>query len=63
MYNLMKALVKKSQSLWRYEENLKESADCPECQELWNKLKAEDSADLELLKKATMAHLKKMGEM
>ncbi|MBI1871847.1 hypothetical protein HYS10_00315 [Candidatus Collierbacteria bacterium] len=59
----MKAFVKKSQTHWRYDQYLKDSQNCPECQALWAKLKEEDATDLEQLKKAVIKHVKSMEGM
>lgn len=56
-YNLIKAVSKKAQALWRYDQYLKDSGDCIECQNLWKKLKGEDSAHLAEMKKLLASHL------
>lgn len=55
-YNLIKAMGKKAQAIWRYEQYLKDSGGCSECLALWNKLKSEDTAHLEEMKKILSAH-------
>lgn len=55
-YNLTKALTKKAQSVWRYDQYLKDSADCEECQRLWKKLKGEDGAHLAEMKRLLSSH-------
>jgi len=47
---------KKAQAIWRYEQYIKDSGECPECVALWNKLKTEDSAHLEEMKKLLSSH-------
>jgi hypothetical protein len=41
-YNLLKALTKKAQVLWRYEQYLKDASGCEECKSLWEELKDND---------------------
>ena len=55
-YNLIKAMGKKAQAIWRYEQYIKDSAGCAECLALWNKLKNEDTAHLEGMKKILSGH-------
>ena len=55
-YNLMKQLVQEHKSLWRIKNNYKnDSADCAECQALWDKIEADKETHVteltELLKK------------
>lgn len=57
IYNLMKAIVKKSQSVWHYEKYLQDSQGCNECQQLWQKMKSEDERHLEEMKTILKHHL------
>ncbi len=50
LYNLMKATVKKAQSISKYGRYLEDSVNCPECKTLWKKLRTEDMAQLEEMK-------------
>lgn len=56
-YNIIKALSKKAQGLWRYDQYLKDSENCEECQRLWKKLKGEDSAQLNEIKNVLKKHI------
>lgn len=56
-YNLIKALTKKAQAVWRYDQYLKDSPNCPECQRLWKKLKGEDSVHLSEIKRLLGNHV------
>ena len=56
-YNLIKALSKKAQAVWRYDQYLKDSSGCEECQRLWKKLKGEDSAHLAEMKRILSEHV------
>jgi len=58
IYNLAKALTKKSQAVWRYEKFIKDSDGCPECEELWRELKEEDEEHVEKMKKILTSHAK-----
>lgn len=55
-YNLIKAMGKKAQAIWRYEQYIKDSGACSECVALWNKLKSEDALHLEEMKKVLSSH-------
>lgn len=57
LYNLMKACVKKSQAMWQYDKFQEDSKDCEQCQEIWNKLRAEDKVHLASLKKHLLDHM------
>lgn len=56
-YNLIKALTKKAQAVWRYEQYMKDSGDCEKCKALWEKLKEEDNQHLEEMKKLLGEHV------
>jgi hypothetical protein len=53
----MKACVKKSQAMWQYDKFQEDSKDCEQCQEIWNKLRAEDKVHLASLKKHLLDHM------
>lgn len=57
-YNLLQALSKKGKSVWAYEVYIKDSDNCPECKDLWKKLKKEDSRMIEEIKKVLVDHVK-----
>lgn len=59
IYNLMKAVVKKGQAIWRYDKYKADSTDCASCQEIWKKIHADDEAHLKLLQDHLMEHLKR----
>lgn len=56
-YNLIKALSKKAQALSKYDTYIKDSGGCQECSALWERLKKEDSAHLEEMKKVLSSHI------
>lgn len=56
-YNLIKAVSKKAQTLWRYEQYVKDAGDCKKCKELWEKLKRQDEAHLEEMKEVLSEHI------
>jgi len=57
-YNLIKALSKKAQAVFRYDQYLKDAEACEECKKLWEKLKNEDSTHVEEIKKILAKHIK-----
>jgi hypothetical protein len=56
-YDVFKALTKKADAITVYDQYLKDSKNCEECQKFWSKLKEKDSKDLEELKKLSTTHL------
>ncbi len=56
-YNLIKAVSKKAQTLWRYERYIKDAGDCEKCKKLWEKLRKEDEMHLEEMKKVLSEHI------
>ena len=59
IYNLIKAIIKRSQAVWKYESYIQDSGDCEECRMLWNRMREADSRLLEELKKALESHAQK----
>jgi len=59
IYNLVKALTKKSQSLWKYERYIKDAKDCQECIKLWKDIKKEDQKHQERIKEILFSHIKR----
>ena len=57
-YNLVKAAIKRSESIWKTNEYLKDSSMCPECQALWKSLADFDKQALEQIKKVLESHAK-----
>jgi len=51
-------LSEKLDSLWRYEEYIKNAKDCKECQKLWEKCRDKDLEMVEALKKEIENHIK-----
>jgi hypothetical protein len=56
IYDLIKAILKRSQSVWKYDKYLEDSNGCAECKELWNHLKEVDEQALGVLKKVLESH-------
>lgn len=57
-YNLMKAVSKRACAITKYDKYLEDSTNCPECQELWKKMKEEDTKALEEMKNLLFKHVK-----
>lgn len=58
-YNLIKALSKKAQAVWRYDQYIKDAGDCEKCKNLWEKLKIQDADSVNELQKALVEHTEK----
>lgn len=56
-YDLVKALTKKADALTVYDQYLKDSEGCQQCQNIWKKLKDEDSKHVDELKQLSSSHL------
>ena len=55
-YDIIKALTKKADAAWVYDQYLKDSQGCEECRNLWEKLKKEDEKDIRELEKTLKDH-------
>lgn len=56
-YDVVKALTKKADAITVYDQYLKDSNNCKQCQKVWKKLKEADSKHLEELKALSSSHL------
>jgi len=58
LYDLMIQLVQENKSLWRIKnEYLKNSSDCPECQEFWQMMEKDKEEHVEELTALVKKHL------
>jgi hypothetical protein len=57
-YDVVKALTKKADAISVYDQYLKDSQGCEQCQMFWNRLKQEDEKHVEELKSLATNHLK-----
>lgn len=55
-YDIVKALTKKADAIWVYEQYLKDTKSCPSCQKTWARLKEEEEKQLKLLKNLLASH-------
>ena len=58
IYNLIKSSIKRSESIWKYQQYKEDSQGCLECQKLWDTLKQIDEQALSLLKQTLESHAK-----
>jgi len=56
-YNLMETITILSKSLYRYDDYIKDAADCKSCQGLWLKFKEQREKELSMLLKELKAHI------
>jgi hypothetical protein len=61
-YNLMETISIISKSLYRYDDYIKDAADCRPCQETWKKLRDQREKELSILLDELKGHLGK-GEL
>lgn len=57
-HDLVHQLSEKLDSLWRYDDYIKNSKDCKECAALWKKLKKSDLEMVGMLKEEIKSHVK-----
>jgi len=55
-HNLIQQASELMDSVWRYEQYKKDSADCEDCRKLWDTLHERHAADVEILKKHIGEH-------
>jgi len=56
-YDLVQTMATKSKGLHRYDTYLKDAADCPECQRLWQQLREQDERQVGLLAEEIKRHV------
>jgi len=58
IYNIIKAAIKRSESVWKNSQYLEDSQGCEECRALWEKLKQLDQQGLDEIKRVLENHAK-----
>jgi hypothetical protein len=56
-YDLMEAATVLSKGLHRYDQFMKDSKDCPQCQQVWTMMKRRDQEQLEQIVNHLQQHL------
>ncbi len=56
-YNLFETITIISQSLYRYNNYIKDAAECPACKKLWTKFREQREKELSSLLKELKSHI------
>lgn len=59
-YNLLKAISKRADAIWMYQQYKEDSKDCKECMKLWDELEREDKRLLKEMKRLLSTHVEKI---
>lgn len=57
-HDLIHQLSEKLDSLWRYDEYIKNAKDCKECKKLWEECRKKDMELIEAIKEEVKRHIK-----
>ena len=57
LYNLVNMLVEESRSCVRLQQYIDDAGDCPECDALWEEMKADEEKHIEQLTKMVQKHM------
>jgi glutamyl-tRNA reductase len=56
-YNLFETITIISQSLYRYNNYIKDAAECPACKQLWSRFREQREKELSMLLKELKSHI------